>query len=255
MENRSWVRWGVVLGFALGGFFDGILLHQILQWHHLLSLVPGMADLRTQVLWDGYFHALMYVIAVAALFGLWRARSGGREARDRSLVAAAFIGFGIWHVVDSVLSHWILGIHRVRLDSPNPLMWDLIWIAAFGIVPLIIGRLLLGRGPPSSPRGHSPTLALLIAGFLTTGAAAWSLQAPPGQRFTTIVFRPGTTPQQVMSAVLAADARLVWADAGTAVIVIDVPKANRFRFYKHGALLVSGSGLPSGCFNWSKAYS
>ncbi|WP_223252480.1 DUF2243 domain-containing protein [Paracoccus mutanolyticus] len=32
-------------------FFDGILLHQILQWHHLLSLVPGMADLRLQVLW------------------------------------------------------------------------------------------------------------------------------------------------------------------------------------------------------------
>ena len=41
------------LGFALGGFFDGILLHQILQWHHLLSLVPGVTELRMQVLWDG----------------------------------------------------------------------------------------------------------------------------------------------------------------------------------------------------------
>jgi uncharacterized membrane protein len=30
-----------VLGFAFGGFFDGILLHQVLQWHHLLSLVKG----------------------------------------------------------------------------------------------------------------------------------------------------------------------------------------------------------------------
>lgn len=26
---------GGLLGFALGGFFDGILLHQVLQWHHL----------------------------------------------------------------------------------------------------------------------------------------------------------------------------------------------------------------------------
>jgi uncharacterized membrane protein len=26
-----------MLGFAFGGFFDGILLHQVLQWHHLLS--------------------------------------------------------------------------------------------------------------------------------------------------------------------------------------------------------------------------
>ena len=31
---------GGVLGFSLGGFFDGILLHQVLQWHHLFSLVP-----------------------------------------------------------------------------------------------------------------------------------------------------------------------------------------------------------------------
>jgi Predicted membrane protein len=30
-----WARYA--LGFGLGGFFDGILLHQILQWHHLLS--------------------------------------------------------------------------------------------------------------------------------------------------------------------------------------------------------------------------
>ncbi|WP_426000432.1 DUF2243 domain-containing protein [Caulobacter sp. DWR1-3-2b1] len=30
-----------MLAVALCGFFDGILLDQILQWHHLLSLVPG----------------------------------------------------------------------------------------------------------------------------------------------------------------------------------------------------------------------
>src|SRR3954452_6378266 len=36
------VLWGgAILGFAFGGFLDGILLHQVLQWHHFLSLVPG----------------------------------------------------------------------------------------------------------------------------------------------------------------------------------------------------------------------
>jgi uncharacterized membrane protein len=25
---------GIFLGLGLGGFFDGIVLHQILQWHH-----------------------------------------------------------------------------------------------------------------------------------------------------------------------------------------------------------------------------
>src|SRR5690606_10212012 len=55
-----------LLGFALGGFFDGILLHQVLQWHHLLATVQGalFQDLRVQILADGLFHALMYVIAV-----------------------------------------------------------------------------------------------------------------------------------------------------------------------------------------------
>jgi uncharacterized membrane protein len=26
-----------ILGVGLGGFVDGIVLHQVLQWHHLLS--------------------------------------------------------------------------------------------------------------------------------------------------------------------------------------------------------------------------
>ena len=28
---------GVLFGLGLGGFFDGIVLHQILQWHHMLT--------------------------------------------------------------------------------------------------------------------------------------------------------------------------------------------------------------------------
>jgi uncharacterized membrane protein len=45
MWKPGWATWAAALGFALGGFFDGILLHQILQWHHLLSLVRGIGDL------------------------------------------------------------------------------------------------------------------------------------------------------------------------------------------------------------------
>jgi uncharacterized membrane protein len=36
---RSLKQAGFLLGFALGGFFDSILLHQILQWHNLLTNV------------------------------------------------------------------------------------------------------------------------------------------------------------------------------------------------------------------------
>ena len=80
-------KWaGYLIGVALGGFFDGILLHQVLQWHHLLSLVdsPVLNDIRAQVFADGMFHVLMYLIALWGLALLWRSRqafahaSGGR---------------------------------------------------------------------------------------------------------------------------------------------------------------------------------
>lgn len=252
MWRSPWTRWGAVLGFALGGFFDGILLHQILQWHHLLSLVPGILDMRMQVLWDGYFHALMYVIAAASLWGLWCAHKHAGEAWGRPLLGALLVGFGLWHVVDSIASHWVLGIHRIKLDSPDPLMWDLIWFVAFGIVPLAIGWFMLRGTSLGHRRLSGSTLALLALTASTTGAGAWSLKPPPDQPFTTVVFAPGAQPQQVLSAIAAADARLVWTDPAMGVVVVDVAPERRWSFYRAGALLVSGSGLPAGCFNWSR---
>jgi uncharacterized membrane protein len=107
---------GYLLGFGLGGFFDGILLHQILQWHHLLSLVTRapFQDIRVQILADGVFHLLMYVVALGGLWKLWKGRHHLGDG-DRLLLANAAIGFGAWHMVDGILSHWVLGLRRARL--------------------------------------------------------------------------------------------------------------------------------------------
>jgi uncharacterized membrane protein len=35
---------GLLFGLGLGGFFDGILLHQVLQWHHMLTSAGYPAD-------------------------------------------------------------------------------------------------------------------------------------------------------------------------------------------------------------------
>nr|WP_086017472.1 DUF2243 domain-containing protein [Sinorhizobium meliloti] len=35
--QRSRLAGFFALGVSIGGFFDGILLHHVLQWHHLLS--------------------------------------------------------------------------------------------------------------------------------------------------------------------------------------------------------------------------
>jgi uncharacterized membrane protein len=51
----SSLRWTIVLGFGLGGFFDGIILHQVLQWHHLLSLWNETGDLAGMCCGTGSF--------------------------------------------------------------------------------------------------------------------------------------------------------------------------------------------------------
>lgn len=252
MEQLSWTKWGAVLGFALGGFFDGILLHQILQWHHLLSLVPGLDDLRLQVLWDGYFHALMYVIAAIGFWGLWRAHRTSRVGSSAQLSGALLIGFGLWHVLDSILSHWLLGIHRIKIDSASPLAWDLLWFTVFGVVPLLAGWLILRRGGPGVGTFRGATVSIFLVGTLTAAMDAWALQPPSVQPFTTVVFRPGVEQQEVVSALAAADARLVWSDSFMGVVVVSVAPERRWDFYRHGALLVSGSGLPAGCFDWTQ---
>src|SRR5690606_2846687 len=75
MSSR--LKWsGYLIGFSLGGFFDGILLHQVLQWHHLLSALETgwLSDLRAQVMIDGLFHAAMYVVAAIGLWMLFASR-------------------------------------------------------------------------------------------------------------------------------------------------------------------------------------
>ncbi|HVD54553.1 MAG TPA: DUF2243 domain-containing protein, partial [Propionibacteriaceae bacterium] len=47
---------GLLLGIGLGAFVDGIVLHQLLRWHHLLSSRPG-TSLTANLIADGVFHA------------------------------------------------------------------------------------------------------------------------------------------------------------------------------------------------------
>jgi len=74
---------GWVLGLGLGGFVDGIVLHQILQWHHMLTGMRGspaitVAGLETNTLADVAFLVLgaLLVAGGLALARRPRARAG-----------------------------------------------------------------------------------------------------------------------------------------------------------------------------------
>jgi uncharacterized membrane protein len=135
-------RAGVVLGLGFGGFVDGIVLHQILQWHHMLTDAgfppDSVRNLQMNTLADGLFHALTWVISLAGLIMLYRA-TVGRQYRPsgRVLAGAMVMGWGIFNVVEGLLNHYILGIHHVR-PGPNEALYD----AAF----LVLGAALTVLG-------------------------------------------------------------------------------------------------------------
>lgn len=245
---------GGLLGFSLGGFFDGILLHQILQWHHLLSGVedPAMRDIRILILSDGLFHALMYLVALIGLWFLWRSRRAFAlpSGTGRPLIGAALIGFGVWHMIDGVLSHWILGIHRIRMDVENRLFWDLLWFVAFGVLFTVAGwwlRRSRKGGDAGGPQRAAP--ALLTLAVLVAGPVAALPPSPGG--ITMVLFKPGTSLADVAVAVAAVDGRLVWSDPSGQLWAVELGSGGgALPLYRHGAILVSNAGLPAGCLDW-----
>ncbi len=243
------------LGLALGGFFDGILLHQILEWHHLLSNVDAARDMRTQLLADGLFHALMYVVAVIALHQLWKRRTAmAGQGQGFALGGWALLGFGTWHVIDAVVSHWITGIHRIRMDSPQPLLWDLIWFVFFGLAPMLLGWWLLRRDHKTGGGAHAVAASLALAAVVAGPVAALPAANADANGQTLVMFAPGVSPGEAFHALAEAEARVVWVDASGGLWAVTLAdRSAAWGLYGRGALLVSGSAVSMGCFSWSRA--
>ncbi|HEX2552445.1 MAG TPA: DUF2243 domain-containing protein [Microvirga sp.] len=142
---------GILLGLGLGGFFDGIVLHQVLQWHHLLTSAgypaDSVANLEVNTLWDGLFHAATYAFTLAGLAILWRrARSGHGRWPGRLLPGSMLTGFGLFNLVEGAVNHHWLGLHHVNETAPREhwLAWDLAFLA-WGAAMLAGGLWLLRR--------------------------------------------------------------------------------------------------------------
>jgi uncharacterized membrane protein len=140
----------VVMGLGLGGFIDGIVLHQILQWHHMLSGDEGgestdtVAGLEANTLADGFFHLATWVLVVVATLLLVRAWKRRELAPSwRVHFGLMIAGWGAFNVVEGLVDHQLLGIHHVRDDLGAPLGWDLGFLA-LGVL-LIVGGVALAR--------------------------------------------------------------------------------------------------------------
>lgn len=142
---RPWLWGGVLLGLGLGGFFDGIVFHQILQWHNMLSarLPPdSMENMRLNMRADGLFHALTYLFTLAGLALLWQGTRGTHPAwANRPFIGTLLFGWGLFNLVEGLIDHQWLGLHHVR-EVPNHLAYDLAFLA-WGAVILATGWALM----------------------------------------------------------------------------------------------------------------
>jgi uncharacterized membrane protein len=142
----------------LGGFFDGIVLHQILQWHHMLTSTGDypattVAGLEVNTLWDGFFHMTTYVFVGVGVFMLWdRARDGGVVWSWKSILGWSLVGWGLFNLIEGIIDHHILQIHHVKA-GPDELMWDLGFLA-LGLILVLLGTWLARTDRPTAVDDH-----------------------------------------------------------------------------------------------------
>ena len=135
-----------MLGLGLGGFIDGIVLHQVLQWHHMgtdygeHAAFPAttVRSLEDNTLWDGLFHLSTWIVTFVGVFLLWRALACGHRTTWKSPTGLILAGWGIFNLVEGLVDHQLLGIHHVRDDRGGPLSWD-IGFLIFGAVLIVAG--------------------------------------------------------------------------------------------------------------------
>ena len=141
-QSRSVPAASVLLGVGLAAFFDGIVFHMLLEWHHMVSNVtpPVTLDaMHVNTFWDGVFHAGAWVAVVVGLALLLGAvERGERLPNARAVWGRILLGAGAFNLVEGLVDHHLLRLHHVR-DVPFPLPYDLTFLIAGGVLLMALG--------------------------------------------------------------------------------------------------------------------
>lgn len=157
---KTLTKAGMLLGAGLGGFADGIVLHQILGWHHLICTTETcqpetIEALKRQNTQDGFFHLAMWALTLAGLVLFFRAaRRDTASLSSRAFTGALLAGWGLFDLLEGLLNHHVLGLHHVRPGHQHESLFDLLFLGS-GLVLIGIGAGCL-RSTGKDPARESP---------------------------------------------------------------------------------------------------
>ncbi|CAN5238834.1 DUF2243 domain-containing protein [soil metagenome] len=150
------VSWsGAVIGFGLGGFVDGIVLHQIMQWHNMGSAVvppTTMMAMTQNMVWDGWFHAATWIVSFIGVWILWsHARQGRLLPSGGAFAGQMLFGWGLFNLIEGVIDHHLLDLHHVRDMPVHVPVYDWMFLGVAGVLFTLIGWFLARIGCPRHP--------------------------------------------------------------------------------------------------------
>lgn len=145
---RPLVAAGTLLGIGMGGFVDGILFHQILQIHSMLSArIPrtDIVNVETNMVWDGLFHVFTWIMTALGIAMLWRVEAKAEVPHSTKVFVGSLLqGWGYFNLVEGVIDHHLLGLHHV-VERLGVSIFDYLFLLS-GVGLILLGQALIRNG-------------------------------------------------------------------------------------------------------------
>ena len=139
----------IILGMGAGGFADGIILHQILQFHEMLSAriqTDTVIGKSINMFWDGIFHFFTLLIVLCGIILLWKLLKKNIIHTSGYLFSGGLLtGWAIFNLIEGIINHHILKLHNIKELSAHHEVWN--WgFLTFTVLLFISGWMLMKKG-------------------------------------------------------------------------------------------------------------
>jgi uncharacterized membrane protein len=137
-KDRNLFISAFILGLGLLGAIDGIVFHQLLQWHHMVD----HHNKNFEIVTDGWFTTLFSILLFWGGIKIFRNAAINQLGSSwQTFIGGILVGGGTFNLVEGIINHHILLVHRVRPAAENPLLYDLGFLAV-GVILITIGLVI-----------------------------------------------------------------------------------------------------------------